>query len=28
MADGSTVAGQAALLIVRGKRASWERIQQ
>ena len=27
MADGSTVSGQAALLIVRGKRASWEKIQ-
>ena len=27
MADGSTVPGQAALLIVRGKRALWERVQ-
>jgi hypothetical protein len=27
LADGSTVAGQAALLIVRGKRALWQRIQ-
>ena len=26
MSDGSSVAGQAALLIVRGRRASWERI--
>src|SRR5947207_1292224 len=26
MADGSTVAGQAALLTVRGKRASWARV--
>jgi hypothetical protein len=28
MADGSTVSGQAALLIVRGRRAMWERITQ
>jgi hypothetical protein len=27
MADGSTVAGQAALLTVRGKRASWEPVR-
>jgi hypothetical protein len=27
MADGSTVAGQAALLVVHGRRAMWERIQ-
>ena len=27
MSDGTTVAGQAALLIVRGRRAAWERIQ-
>lgn len=27
MADGSTVAGQAALLVVRGRRAMWEKIQ-
>ncbi len=26
MADGSTVAGQAALLTIRGRRASWERV--
>jgi hypothetical protein len=26
MSDGSTVAGQAALLTIRGKKASWERI--
>jgi hypothetical protein len=26
MSDGSTVAGQAALLIVRGRRAAWQRI--
>ena len=27
MADGSTVSGQAALLIVRGRRAMWEKVQ-